>query len=771
VSDRLVRTGLMLPAAAVWLVALLGTAIPGAAPAAAGTALLLGIGLVVRAVRRRTRAAVLLAAGAIAISCLLAAVVAGDARRRPAGLPLDRPVLIDVRVDQRAATAGNDPTGALTTRLMLRGAIVRQHGHHFDVPVLLFADGAPATVPGSVVRLRAVLRRAEPTDSVAVVGSVVSRMSLVERPPPGQLVAAELRRGMLERTARLPGDGGALLPGLAVGDTTRVGADLQQAMRDASLTHLTAVSGANCAVVTLAVFALGALLRLPRALRVLAAGVALAGFVVLVTPQPSVVRAAAMAAVALLCALRGGRAAGVPALSVAVLVLLVVDPWLAWSAGFLLSVAATAGLLLLAPPLAEQLARVLPSRLALVLSVPIAAQIACQPVLVLLQPGIPVFGVVANLLAEPAAPLATVLGLLACLLAPFLPPLAAGVAVLAWVPAAWIGLVARATARLPQLGWPAGAVGAALAALLLVAGVLVLMRSAPGRFRAIGAMTTVLALVVVVGAATGGVVGRLTGTPGDWTFAACDVGQGDGLVLNGGGGRYAVVDTGREAAPIAACLSRLGIGRIDLLVLTHWDVDHVGAARSLAGRVATAFVGPTDRAADVALRSLLQRGGATVRQARRGDVAQLGRLRLEVLWPPDPLGPIEPGNPASITIHVTGGGASLLLTGDLGEDAQNALLAAGPLPGVDVVKVAHHGSADQSPAFYAAAGAAYGIMSVGAGNDYGHPTRRLLGILRATGAQAIRTDQGGLVLVSWRSGTVLVWTERPVTAAVWIPAK
>ncbi len=62
-------------------------------------------------------------------------------------------------------------------------------------------------------------------------------------------------------------------------------------------------------------------------------------------------------------------------------------------------------------------------------------------------------------------------------------------------------------------------------------------------------------------------------------------------------------------------------------------------------------------------------------------------------------------------------------------------------------------------------------MSVGAGNDYGHPTRRLLGILRATGAQAIRTDQGGLVLVSWRSGKVLVWTERPVTAAVWTPAK
>ncbi|MBW4041529.1 MAG: MBL fold metallo-hydrolase [Acidobacteria bacterium] len=770
-SDRLIRTGLLLPTAAVWLIALLGTAVPAAAPAGAVVALLVAVVSLGRAVRCRTRGTALLAAGAIAISCLLAAVVVGDGRRHPADLPLDRPVLIDVRVDQGSTTSGNDARGALTARLMLRGAVVREHGHAADVPVLLFADGGSATAPGGVLRLRAVLHRAAPTDSVAVVGSVVSGTALVERPPPAQVVAAELRHGLLQRTARLPGDGGALLPGLAVGDTSRVGADLQQAMRDASLTHLTAVSGANCAVVTVGVLALGAVLRLPRALRVIAAGAALSGFVVLVSPQPSVVRAAAMAAVALACAFRGGRAAGVPALSVAVLVLLVGDPWLAWSAGFVLSAAATAGLLLLAPPLAERLARVLPHRLALVLAVPIAAQVACQPVLVLLQPGIPVFGVIANLLAEPAAPLATVLGLLACLIGPFAAPLASGVAVLAWLPAAWIGVVARTTSRLPQLGWPAGAVGAVLAVVLLVSGVLMLMRSAPGRFRVVGAATTALALVVVIGAAAGGAVGRLAGTPQDWTFAACDVGQGDGLVLNGGGGRYAVVDTGREDAPIAACLSRLGIGRIDLLVLTHWDVDHVGAARSLAGRVATALVGPTDGTADVALRSDLQHRGATVRQARRGDVARLGRLRLEVLWPPDPLGPIVPGNPASITLHVTGGGASVLLTGDLGEDAQNALLAAGPLPKVDVVKIAHHGSQDQSPSFYAAAAAAWGIVSVGAANDYGHPTGRLLGILRATATQAVRTDQDGLVLVSWRTGKVRVWTERPVTAAVWAPAK
>jgi competence protein ComEC len=771
VTGRLVRSGLLLPAAATWVAALVATALPVVAAPAAGGAVLVAIVAAAVALRRRRRGAVLVVAGALACGAVLVAAAAGDVRRHPEDLPIGDPVAVELQIDEVGSGEGNDGTGALARRSMLRGAIVRVAGRAVDVPALLFADGSAGVVPGAAVRVRAVLHATAPTDSAAVIGSVLGRVEVVRPPSPEQVLAAGLRAGLLERAARLPGDGAALLPGLAVGDTGLVSADLEQAMRDASLTHLTAVSGANCAVVTVAVFALCGLLRLPRAVRIALAGAALAGFVVLVTPQPSVVRAAAMAAVALLCALRGARAAGVPALAVAVLVLLVSDPWFAWSPGFVLSVAATAGLLLLAGPLAARLTAVLPRRLALLVAVPVAAQAACQPVLVLLQPGVPVFGVVANLLAAPAAPLVTVLGLAACLLGPVAPPLAAVAAALAWLPAAWIAVVARATARLPQLGWPAGAMGAALAAVLLAAGVLMLARAAPGPVRAAGAITSVLAVVVITGTVVGGAVGRFAGTPGDWAFAACDVGQGDGLVLNAGGGRYAVVDTGREDAPIAACLSRLGIDRIDLLVLTHWDADHVGAARALASRVRVALVGPSDGPAADGLRSTLRRAGAAVRQVRRGDVAQLGRLRLDVLWPPDPLGGVEPGNAASVTLHVTGAGTSLLLTGDLGAEAQDALLAAGPVPRVDVVKVAHHGSADQSAALYAAAGAAFGVVSVGADNDYGHPTRRLLGMLRRAGTQAVRTDQDGLVLVSWRSRRVRVWSERPVTAAVWEPAK
>ncbi|MCU1474365.1 ComEC/Rec2 family competence protein, partial [Amnibacterium sp.] len=312
--------------------------------------------------------------------------------------------------------------------------------------------------------------------------------------------------------------------------------------------------------------------------------------------------------------------------------------------------------------------------------------------------------------------------------------------------------------------------GGLLAVALLALGLLAAGRSVRRPVRVAAAGAGLLALVVGLGVLAGVAVGRSVAPPPDWEIAGCDVGQGDAFVLNGGEGHFALVDTGRQGPPIRACLDRLGVRRIDLLVLTHWDADHVGASRSIADRVGTAFVGPSDGAAADSLRASIAAAGAHVLQVHRGEHAQVGRLRLDVLWPEDPLDDIQPGNPASITLLVAGRIRSLF-TGDLGEDAQNALLAAGPLPHVDLVKVAHHGSADQSPAFYAASGAAAGLMGVGAHNDYHHPTARLLRILRADRIAPFRTDQEGLLLVAPAAdGGLTVWTEHPVTPAVWAPA-
>jgi competence protein ComEC len=272
-------------------------------------------------------------------------------------------------------------------------------------------------------------------------------------------------------------------------------------------------------------------------------------------------------------------------------------------------------------------------------------------------------------------------------------------------------------------------------------------------------------LVGGAGATVGTQVTAQLDRPDDWQIAACDIGQGDAVLVRSAG-LVALVDTGPEPEPLAACLDTLGIARIDLLVLSHFDLDHVGGTDAVVGRVERAIVGPSAEAVDDRLLADLSAGGAHVERAGRGLEGVLGELRWRVLWPRARLGGVEPGNDASVTVVfdpvgdcATGCLGSLFL-GDLGERAQALVLAAGGVEHVDVVKVAHHGSADQSSRLYERARATVGVISVGADNDYGHPTDRLLDLLAAVGTTAMRTDLDGLVLLSpgGEPGEVRVWS-------------
>lgn len=575
-------------------------------------------------------------------------------------------------------------------------------------------------------------------------------------------VAADLRERFAALASHLPGPGAGLLPGLAIGDTSAVPPALDADMKVASLSHLTAVSGSNCVIVVGIVFAAAAALGLGRLGRTAAALVALGGFVLLVTPEPSVVRAAVMAAVALVALASSRPAGGIPVLCVAVIGLLVLDPWLARSYGFALSVLATAGLLVLASPLAERLGTVLPRRPAMLIAIPVAAQLACQPVLLMLDPSLPLYGVPANSLAEPAAPLATIGGLASCLLATLAPALAVPVAWLAWVPASWIAAVAGFVAGLPgaRSAWPTGPLGVVLLIALTGLAIALILRAGSPGLRS--GLRRVLAVTVIayLGAVAGGRIATEAGRPSDWLIAMCDVGQGDASVVRSGTA-VALIDTGPDPAPLEACLAELGVGRIQLLVLTHYDLDHVGGVAAVLGRVDRVLIGPASDARDTAIAEALTDGGAAVTQVATGEAGVLGELTWRVLWPP-PSG-VEPGNAASVTLFVEGRLRALFL-GDLGEESQQRLLGRAGLGPVDVVKVAHHGSADQSAALYEAVGARVGLIGVGAGNDYGHPTQKLLGILAAVGTAAERTDLDGLILVAPgdRAGEVRVWTERGV---------
>jgi competence protein ComEC len=667
------------------------------------------------------------------------------------------------KVERRAG--GSVAFDAVATRIIIGSDI-----HPVEVAVVVQVnpdevDDRGSLDVGAVIEARGTARPAMPGDR-AVLNVSASRGITVLSPPAGLLaVAAHLRQGLVAAVDGLPAPGAGLVPGLAVGDTSAVSTQLDADMKQSSLSHLTAVSGANCALVVGIAFVAAAVAGARRSVRVVVGVTALVGFVVLVTPEPSVMRAASMAAVAMLGLLLGRPAAGLAILSLAVTLLLVADPWLAASLGFALSTAATASLLLFARALADGLSRALPRALALALSVPLAAQLACGPLLVLISPVVPVYGVLANLLAAPAAPVATIVGLAACLAAP-IPVLQDGLVALAWVPASWIAATAETVTAIPGdlVPWAEGWAGAALLAGLGVAvGALITIKADAGRRMRLVRGASIVIVALVAGTSAGGVAltsvaGRFT-FPTTWSVLACDVGQGDAVLLRSSG-VVMLVDTGPDPEPLTACLDRVGIGRIDLLVLTHFDQDHVGGVAAVRGRVGTVLHGPEYGPAGHLLAEL-GAGGAKIVDAYAGREGGLGGARWRVIWPVAGSKAYEPGNDCSVVLDVRGGGIPpTLLLGDLSASPQRAIAAAGALrPPYAIVKVAHHGSADQGASLYEQAAPGVALITVGAGNDYGHPRSETLALLEALRATVFRTDLQGIVAVSPTTDGVQVWRE------------
>ncbi|WP_258723716.1 ComEC/Rec2 family competence protein [Cellulomonas sp. NS3] len=306
--------------------------------------------------------------------------------------------------------------------------------------------------------------------------------ALVE-PPGGALLAVDaVRSGLRDVCAGLGADARGLVPGIAVGDTSALPDDLDRAMRDSGLTHVTAVSGAHFSIVGAGVLVLTGAAGLPRRARAAVVCAVMLGFVVLVHPGPSVLRAAAMGAVGLGALVLGRPARAVPALAAAVVVLLVADPWLARELGFVLSVVATSGLVLLAGPLARRWSGSARAPVAYALAVPVAAQSVCAPVVLLLSPAVALYAVPANVLVAPAVAPATVLGLLAALVSPWWHAAGVILAELAGLACWWIATVARVAAALPgaQVAWTPGVVGLVLLAAGTAAGLALLLGRPPG---------------------------------------------------------------------------------------------------------------------------------------------------------------------------------------------------------------------------------------------------------------------------------------------------
>lgn len=622
------------------------------------------------------------------------------------------------------------------------------------VPVLLIAgdDRWLRLVPSQRVRLhgRFVLPRG--ADLLAAVVIVQGPPAVLGPPSTVQRAAEHVRARLRAASARLPPDQRGVLPGMVVGDTSLLDPELADDFRAAGLSHLLVVSGANLAIVIGAVVGLCHLAGLGRRRAPPVAVLAVLAFVVVARPEPSVLRAAVMGLIGMLALFTGRSRQGVPALAAAVLILVLIDPGLARSYGFALSVLATAGLLVLAPPWRERLARRMPGPLADAVAVAAAAQLAVAPVLVMLSGEVGVVSVFANLLAAPAVAPATLLGALAAATALLSPPLARLIVWPAGLAVGWIIRVARTAADLPYatIPWAGGALGAAT--LLIAVGVAVLiLRSRRLRLVAAAAITGVFIAVVVM---------RVTAPgwpPPGWQLVACDVGQGDALALSTGPGQAVVVDTGPDPALVDRCLRRLRVADVPLVVLTHPHADHInGTSGVLHGRdVHTVLT--TSRTSGREARLAL---GLPIRPAQAGQQWRIGDLTLSVLAPATgpALSAKDDGttiNNASVVLVARKPGFSALLAGDVEADAQRALEPA--VPPVHVLKVPHHGSRSQDARFLAAAQASVSLISVGKHNDYGHPSLTTLTLLHRLHTQVHRTDQeGDIAIVRTTTGIATV---------------
>jgi competence protein ComEC len=662
----------------------------------------------------------------------LDAVLTGDPRVRVAPGPVRARDLLIVPVRVEHLTTAN-----------------QSYRLRADVLVLGRPSGWTQLLPSTRVRVYARLGPPQPGDDIAAVANVRGPPEIRAPPSTLQRLAGRLRGGLRKASSPLPEKERGLLPGLVDGDVSGLPSQVLDDFRAAGLTHLVAVSGSNCAILLGAVLVMlgRTRLRIPARAVVLLATVGL--FVLIARPSPSVLRAAAMAMVAVLALLTGRPRSVVPALAAAVTALLLINPDLSVDLGFALSVLATAGLVFLAPGWRQQLASRLPGPLADAVAVAAAAQVACMPLLAGAFGSVGLMAVPANLLAVPAVAPATLLGVLVTVLAQVWLPAAQLVARLPGVCCWWLVTVARRAAGMPSavVAWPAGVVGAAAAVAVTVVLVAALRRRGGRRMLAVAACAALLTRLAA------GPVLTSAWPPTGWRLLMCDVGQGDAFLISTGRGDPVLVDAGPDPAPLRTCLQQAGVHGLERIVLTHMHADHVDGLPAVLGRLPVREVEIGPLAEPPAnwqwVRQRIAAAHVPIRMAQIGAVETVGDLSWTVLAPRVVLhGTDSDPNNDSLVLSVRTPTMTLLMTGDVETEGEQDLLRQPGALHADVLKVPHHGSDRQDPRFVAEVQATVALTSVGTGNPYGHPGPQTMQRLQDNGVRSFRSDRDGSVAVA-----------------------
>lgn len=613
------------------------------------------------------------------------------------------------------------------------------------VPAFVTIPDSPSPGLGSIWRCPASLHLAEGPTRFAAFVQCRRTPTLVENPPRFQSLAGGIRTALQKVSAgRHPTvDGALLLPGLVLGDTSSQTERITTALMVSGLGHLTAVSGANVAIVIAAVAWLLRFTGLsPRWRYVVLLSTVLA-FLIVARPSASVVRASVMAAIALTVWVMGAQKRADTAVLAAGFILLLIDPWLALSWGFALSLAATLGLVVL-PKLWGVTAESPKWKVAM--SAAAAAALATTPILIAMG-STPTFATIpANIAAEILVAPATILGVVAAVGAVLqLAPVAWLCADVATVCAHGIVIIATTFSNSPLavsvVGWQG----------FLIAGISIWWwRYRPGN-------TLHWVAVLLLGC---GVIGLMTvrtqasGLSRPWELYVCDVGQGDAALINLGGGAAMLVDAGPDPKLIDQCLSNAGVSSIRLFVASHFHQDHVGGVegvvrngRKIERALTSRFAYPAIGAELVAARSATR-----PEVAEAGMAGRFGSVSWEVLMAELPSDASDADgttiNSSSVVLLVHTAHWSILFTGDIETSAQELLMQSVAAPQIDILKVPHHGSRSQAGELPVWSQAHVAWISVGADNPYGHPHAQTLAAYKAAGLRVLMTRDCGAIFAT-----------------------
>jgi competence protein ComEC len=572
-------------------------------------------------------------------------------------------------------------------------------------------------------------------------------------------IADTLRRRVDRSLAPgLDGERRAVVAGIVLGEDEGLDQALRDDFRASGLYHLLAVSGQNVAYVIAGALLLAWGLGLPRWAGQIAALLSVLSYVAAVGWQPSVVRAGVAGSLASLAWLASRPADRWYALLVGAAVLMATTPYALLEPGFQLSFAAVSAIFVAVPRVERRLEGYpLPRRLAAALAVSAACGVVTAPILWLEFGSIPVYSVLGNALAEPVVAPLLALAFGATLLDPILPAAALALGWLNGWLAAYLALSARLVGGLPhaQVSSVEGVAVLAVGLLLVV----LVSRLRPPRGRRVLALAAMAGVLGLAWRSAGEEAPPLP--PGGLRVTVLDVGQGDGILLQVKQGAV-LVDEGPPEAEVADQLRALGVSRLAAIVLTHPHRDHVGGAAEILDRLKVGFVlDPLEPTASVDERAALaeaRQEDVRIVPARVGLVYRLGRLRVRVLWPDGPGVESEDPHHHAVVLLATYGSFDILLTADAESEVTLPLRP----PPVEVLKVAHHGSSDPGlPELLELVNPRIAVISVGSGNDYGHPTASTLAALaRDPGLDVYRTDEDGRLVVESDGRSFSVRTDR-----------